>query len=299
MKILITGASGGLGTQLLKALLKANDISLKVLIHKKPIPSLNQKPEEVTGSLEDRNSLISAVHGIDTVVHLAAKTHSNSSQDYFRINTQGTQNLLEVCETSEIKRFIYVSSFAAGEHGGPYARSKFLAEKLVQASDIDWVILRPSEVYGPGSPDAINQLIGLIQKSPIIPIIGDGSYILSPVAIDDIVPAMVEAIVSENLKNARIDLTGPESMTFTSLIERIESYLGLKRTKLFIPLSLAKLAVEFLILLKEDAIARDQIPRLVNPRDSISSRPKSRSGYQPKSLEQGLEKIILLGDRHV
>ena len=103
-----------------------------------------------------------------------------------------------------VKKIIYISSAAASLHGGGYSRSKLEAEKRIIESGMQWVILRPSEVYGQRAGDSINQLIHWIQSYFFVPVIGFGTYKLSPVFIDDVVPAMALAIFNKELENKTI-----------------------------------------------------------------------------------------------
>ena len=77
--------------------------------------------ERVSGELGSLASLIAATSGIDTVIHLAVMTHSPSREDYFKVNVEGTKNLLEASIRNKISRFIYMSSGAAHPQGGAYS----------------------------------------------------------------------------------------------------------------------------------------------------------------------------------
>ena len=172
MKILITGASCALGKNLTSELLKTEQFSIRLLEHRSPVHKDNC--EIFQGGLQDIDSLGTACSEIDTVVHLAALTHSFSRKAYFEINEEGTKNLITACKEKNVRRFIFVSSAAASEEGGDYGVSKLRCEELIKESDLDWVILRPSEVYGLKMEEGIGKLVAWIEKFPIIPVIGDG-----------------------------------------------------------------------------------------------------------------------------
>ena len=101
MKILITGASSTLGKNLTSELLKTQQFSIRLLEHRSPVSKENC--EVFQGGLQDIDSLSKACSGIDTVVHLAALTHSSSGKAYFEINEAGTK-----------KTIIIITPFIAG-----------------------------------------------------------------------------------------------------------------------------------------------------------------------------------------
>ncbi|MFQ5716633.1 MAG: NAD-dependent epimerase/dehydratase family protein [Nitrospinales bacterium] len=293
MKILCTGATGGLGRSLVPRLVEQERLRVKALAHRSPLTL--DGCEEATGDLNNPESLERVTVDIDTVVHLAALTHTNRRDDYFRVNLEGTRNLLKASVKNGVRRFVYVSSRTAHPKGGGYSESKFQAEELVKKSGLSWVILRPAEVYGEGSPDAINKLVRWIQKFKVVPIIGNGQYRLSPVFIDDVVLAMTQIIAMENLRGVTLTLGGPEEISFTSLVDRISRFLGVKRLKIFVPVLLVQCLVESVLLLKKDFLARDQIPRLLCDKLPGDDIPSDLLPYRPRKLEDGLRRFLSPG----
>jgi nucleoside-diphosphate-sugar epimerase len=289
-KILVTGATGFLGCCLLDELTSAKDISIRILKHKRSPQSDNC--EIVTGDLMDYKSLLPVVSEVDTVVHLAAITHTNHESDYFKINSEGTRNLVQACEDKKVRRFVFVSSRAAHPDGGGYAQSKLEAEGFLKASTIDWLILRPAEVFGPHSSDAINQLIGWIQKLKLAPIIGDGRYKLSPVYIDDLLPAFVKAVMDDSIINKTLILGGPENITYLSLIDRLAKCLKTKCIKIPIPVFFMKFMVNALLAIGINILYRDQIPRLLCEKESDITESVNLLDYRPRNLEEGLQEYL-------
>ena len=290
MKILVTGASGFLGQCLIKPLMDSEGQIIRVLVHRSAMNIGGC--EAVRGDLNDPESLLRVTQGMDTVVHLAALTHTNREEDYYKINTEGTKNLLHACARNGVTRFVYVSSRAAHYQGGGYARSKLLAEDAVKGSKLFWVILRPAEVYGEGSPDAINRLIQWIRKYKIVPVIGNGQYKLSPVFIDDIIPPMVRAILNEDIYSITLNLAGPENITFTTLVDRLCDLLKVQRYKIFIPVPLAQQIFNVMTLMNKYGLTRDQIPRLLCEKSADISNTTKLLNYDPRRLEEGLAPLL-------
>jgi nucleoside-diphosphate-sugar epimerase len=286
MKILITGASSTLGKNLTSELLKTEQFSIRLLEHRSPMRK--EKCEVFQGGLQDVDSLGKACSEIDTVVHLAALTHSSSRKAYFEINEAGTKNLITVCEKNNVRRFIFVSSVAASEEGGDYGVSKLRCEELVQKSGLDWVILRPSEVYGLNMEEGIGKLVAWVKKFPIIPVIGDGSYFLSPVSVDDVVQVMVEVLRDDSVKKETLNLCGPEKMTMNELIDRLAQIQKVQTRKIFLPIWFVRVGIGILSILKSGLAFSDQIPRLLCEKDQSIDKTQTIVSYNPRKIEEGL-----------
>ena len=233
-----------------------------------------------------------ALAGVDTVVHLAALTKGKKVSDYFHTNVTGTKNLIDACVGQGVKKILYVSSRAATLDGGGYASSKLKAEEWVRKSGLQWVILRPSEVYGQGEGDSISQLIRWIKKYPCVPVIGQGKSRLSPVHIDDVVSSMVLSIFDKTLENETIVLAGPEELTYDQLVDRISAYIGVNRLKIHLPVGLVKLVVAGLSKVGINILVPDQIPRLLKEKPYEIDLAREKLNYSPRYLEDGMKSFF-------
>lgn len=286
MKILLTGASGGIGGALGRRLTESADLEIKAMVHRSlvNIAGCEARP----GDLDNPASLARAVDGVDTVVHMAALTTSTRESEYFRINVVGTKNLVDACALKGVKRIIYISSRAASMDGGGYSCSKLEAEECVKSSGLQWLILRPSEVYGQREGDTINRLIQWVKKYPFVPVIGAGQARLSPVYIDDVVSAMERSIFDKELEGKTILLDGPEELTIDELVDRIAKYFDVRRFKLHLPSGLVKFGATVLTSLGVKLLVPDQIPRLLCSKDKNFGKTSELIPYSPRKLEEGM-----------
>ncbi len=285
-KLLITGASSVLAAGLVALLRERGEFSFRLLVHRAPVTT--ESCETVFGDLNDPESLDRACQGMDTVVHLAALTHSCDTAKYFRVNREGTRNLINACKKNAVQRFVFISSAAASRDGGAYALSKLESEELVCESGLQWIILRPSEVYGPQMKEGIGKLIAWVRNLKIIPVIGEGSYCLSPVYIDDVVEAMARVVLKPSLKNRKLNLCGPEVIPFKEIINRLSRYLQVRRYKIFIPVWIARLGIALASSLKPGSFSPDQIPRLLCSKQLDITEASTLISYCPRKLEEGL-----------
>jgi nucleoside-diphosphate-sugar epimerase len=112
--------------------------------------------EWIEGSLEDRDALERLVTESDAVIHVAGVVNAPSTAGFEAGNVQGTLAMLAAATAAGTRRFVHVSSLAAREPKlSRYGASKARSEELVDRSGLDWVIVRPPAVYGPGDKEML------------------------------------------------------------------------------------------------------------------------------------------------
>ena len=285
--LLVTGASSEMGGALIRQLLNNAGLKIRAMVHRSlvNVPGCEIRP----GDLKNSGSLVRALSGVDTVVHMAASTKTHRESDYFETNVRGTQNLIDACLGSGVKKIIYISSLAASLSGGGYSRSKLEAEQCIKRSGMKWIILRPSEVYGQRA-GPINRLISWIQRCIFVPVIGSGQSKLSPVFIDDVVSTIALSIFNKEVESETIVLAGPEELTYDDLVDRIAIYFGVKRFKLHLPADLIKFGATVMSGLGINTLVPDQIPRLLCEKSYGIDLAREKLDYSPRSLEESIKK---------
>src|SRR3989344_6082694 len=211
MRVLVTGARGAIGKKLCEAL-KSKGYEAVALIRSPHEGSGVKHIETRIGNILDDRSLDLATRNIDVVIHLAGITHTNRTADYYRVNTEGTKKLLAACSHNNVARFLFISSRTASETAGAYAHSKLLAEKAVIDSQLNWTIVRLAEVYGASEREFMSRLSVLVDKFFVIPVIGDGSYRLSPVHVDDVIDTLCAAVDNEKTERRVYTIAGPHEL---------------------------------------------------------------------------------------
>ena len=117
-------------------------------------------PEEgidwIDGALDRPESLAKLVAGADSVVHIAGAINAPNRAGFEAVNVGGTANLIDAARRAGVRRFVHISSLAAREADlSNYGWSKAKSERLVAASGLDWTIVRPPAVYGPGDRETL------------------------------------------------------------------------------------------------------------------------------------------------
>jgi len=223
--ILITGASGFLGRSLLEQVVGIGD---RVVCFGRTRPATTGI-EFRQGSLLQAGDCRRALEGCDTVLHLAAVTGKQKPEEYFRVNTEGTRVLLRAAKDAGVRAFLYVSSIAAkfkNRFPYPYAESKRKAEDLVRAGGLPWTIVRPTMIFGSGSP--VQQGLKGLALLLVVPLVGDGRVPVQPVFVDD----AARIIADLRAGGQTIEIGGPEVLTMEQLLMRMRQAAGITNRRL-------------------------------------------------------------------
>ncbi len=185
MKALVTGAAGFIGSHVVDLLLEKGMEVTSFVLEDDDLTWLKGKGTNlIVGDCTDRQSLERAITSdLDYIFHLAAVMNAPDAEIYDSVNYQGTRNVVDICleKEVELKRFVYVSSFAASGPSGSgeikdetspcepvteYGRSKLKAEKYLAqfCEELPYTILRLGLVYGPRNRHGIFSLFQVISR---------------------------------------------------------------------------------------------------------------------------------------
>lgn len=285
--ILITGGTGFIGTALIKRLLEAGEEIrlLKLYSEKTDLPVA----EVLDGDILDPDSLKEAVKGVDKIVHLAGVvSYTMPKEQLFKINVEGTKNMLAAC--SKVKRFVFASSVSVyGPRKGlitedtptmpmnDYGSSKLEAEEAVLESGLNYVIVRMAPIYGAGSPQWMKNLKLLDSGFPV-PNVKTMTHVLS---IDNAAQALQLALTgSEGVYNIADDKPVP----FVDFTEEILRLLGKEPKRM--PLWLLKIGASFKGL-------GPYLDVLVHERNYDLKEARKGLGYKPdKDFDNQLKRMV-------
>lgn len=149
----ITGGTGFVGATLARhAAMRGHRVRA---LTRRPQGS-NGKIEWVQGALDQPESLVRLAVGADAVIHVAGAINAPDRAAFQDANVFGTLNMVEAAKAAGVKRFIHVSSLAARQPDlSDYGWSKARSEQVVGASGLEWTIVRPPAVYGPGDRETL------------------------------------------------------------------------------------------------------------------------------------------------
>ena len=185
MTLAVTGGTGFVGRALL-ALAASRGLQVTALARAAQPDTAGV--EWVRGDLANEGALAELVAGAEAVIHLAGVTNAPSRAEFDRGNVAGTAAMLAASEAAGVRRFVHVSSLAAREPGlSHYGASKAAAEALVTASGLNWTMVRPPAVYGPGDRDTLGFYQMVARGFAVLP--GPGRF--SVIEVSDLAAALL------------------------------------------------------------------------------------------------------------
>ena len=231
LPVFLTGASGFIGQRVVAQLaaLGAKDVTLflrnasRVGLHASPSTWRVVEWDLAASDVPPNTMSADAV-----VLHLAAATGNADPRTLQRVNVEATARLLEAGRTARVKHVVFVSSIAAGysdKRWAPYAKSKLAAEHLVASAGLPHTIVRPTMVFGPGSPNqrALERLATLAR--PVMA--GHGHVRVQPIHVDDLASALVQLVAAPVPSVTPVTLGGPSVVTMRELFAAIRRARGL------------------------------------------------------------------------
>jgi len=287
--ILVTGAGGFIGKDVVARLLKRG-WPVKAMVRKTSAAAFppHERLQVVVANMKDADSLRAAMNSVAVVVHLAAaKSDEKDSED---VNVGGARRLVAACQAAGCKRVINISTMAVKiPRKGAYARTKNEADKVFQSSGLEVTTLLPNVVYGEDRGGVFGTVLNFIQKLPLVPVLGNGRWILAPVYIGDVSEAIISCIETDITKGRVYDIAGPDQMAFDDFIDRLGSAVNVSRPKLHIPFSIALTAARVATaLLSHPPITVSNVLGS-NQNVPIDNEPARRDfGFDPLDFDTGL-----------
>jgi NADH dehydrogenase len=198
--------------------------------------------ELVAGDMTDAASLKRAVEGIDTVVHLVAIRQGKKEQ-FERVMSQGTRDLLAASKDAGVGRFILMSALGTSEESKdlvPYYGAKWEMEQAVEGSGLPYVIFRPSFVFERDG-GILPTFAKLARFAPVTPITGSGVQRIQPIWAGDVGAYFDKAIDLDAATNRTFELGGPDVVSWNEFWERLKKVRGIRRPSVHVPMGLMRM----------------------------------------------------------
>jgi len=257
--ILVTGANGFIGSNLVKSLSeKGHNVNAMVLKGTNEEFIKNLHCNIVYGDVTKKESLKEPLKNIDLVYHLAAIPSTAWTKTILKVNYEGTKNIFEESINARVKRFVFMSSLVV--HGfkningadettpllkprwyrRPYVKSKILCEQFLQENmdRIEIVIIRPNfMIFGPNDILMSSELISRIDEGKSMPLINHGKSKIGYVYVENLVEGLILAGISQKAAGQTFLITdnNPPYITLSQFNEAISRKLEKKYTKVNIP----------------------------------------------------------------
>ena len=241
--ILLTGATGTVGSALLRRLTTAGEPVRALVRDQRRLGDQRVRVQIALGDLADPPSFRNALRGVDTVVHLAASIRDQPRGSIEELNALATLRLVRAAERAGVRRFVFFSAMGATHHSRTrFFRAKALAEEAVEASALESTIFRPSIIYTPGDPWLT--LLDRLSRLPAVPVSGSGRAAYEPIWAEDVAEAVMGAL--SNGSGSAYELAGPELLSYDDIVRTVLRTEHRRRRLLHVPLPLVRASLKLL-----------------------------------------------------
>jgi NADH dehydrogenase len=236
--ILLTGATGTIGTPLLRRLTAAGDPVRCLVRDPRRLGPERVRVQIALGDLGNPASFRNAMRGVDTVVHLAAAIRDQPGGSIEELDAVATLRLVRAAERAGVKRFFFFSAIGASLHSpARFFRAKALAEQAVEEAEPESTVFAPSIVYAPGDPWIT--LLDRLSRLPVAPVSGSGDALYQPIWADDVADCVVGALRNSNGQR-RYELAGPQALSYDGIVKTALRAFGRRRRLLHVPLPVVR-----------------------------------------------------------
>jgi len=233
-------------------------------------------------------NLAQALEGAEAGVHLVAIPRETGGRTFAEVNVRGTQRVVEAATEAGIRRFVHLSVLGVADDPKlRYLYSKWLGERVVRDSELEWVVLRPSLMFGPG--DGFFRLVRTTLKwwSPgVVAIPGSGDTRFQPLAVDDLAIAVERSLTDPERAGQVYEIGGPDWVTYREIVEDVMRVTGMRRLKLPMPIPLiSALTAATDRVLPVFPVSHDQIASLQRPNFTDRDAFERAFGVTPRPMD--------------
>ena len=238
--LLLTGATGSIGSRLLPLLLERGERVRCLVREPRRLGPRRVEVQIALGDLADLADpylLRQALRGVDTVIHLAATIRDQPPKRIEELNGLATVRLVRAAEQAGVRRFVFFSALDASDFQRTrFFRAKAIAERAVLASDVASTVFAPSIVYDRSDPWIT--LLRRFSFLPVMPVSGDGRARFQPIWAEDAARCVIGGL--DGGDKDRYELAGPETLTYDEMSDLVSRLAGRPRPLVHIPLPVVR-----------------------------------------------------------
>ena len=229
MKIAVIGGTGFIGSHLTGALVNAGHFPAVIARGlNRNTESLRKLPnlQMMMISIDDERKLFQTINNCDAVIHLAGSSKEQKPGHFKALHVDSTLKIVHAARKAMVNKIVYISYLHASEKGKTnFHKTKAEAEKIIRESSINYTILRPSIVFGPGD-HLLSGISRSLSTSPMFATVGLFQRTLRPVSVKDLLRVINAAALDDRLANMTCSVMGPEELTLGTLVGRVSRVTG-------------------------------------------------------------------------
>ena len=263
-EILLFGASGQIGRNLIRKLSKKNYKITAVTrdVHGSGYILKTQANPGYLEIVELKNFKIDKIEELikksSICINLIGILYEKKKDDFKLLHSDLPALLANKAKKFNLEKFIHISALGIEQAlDSKYARSKLEGEKRIRENFGKSIIIKPSIVYSVDDKFS-TKFMSLLSILPLMPLYYNGKTKFSPIHVIDLVDLIVN-ILDSNEKNLILECVGPEEITFKEIIQKLLKSIGKKRVLLPLPTPIAKLTAKFFQLFPNPLLTEDQL----------------------------------------
>lgn len=292
-RVVVTGANGSVGKNLLTHASAAPDLEVIALVRSEKaaaaLPARSGLEVRVVAA-DSVDHLAQTMAGASSLVHLSGILIESRTASYEQANVAATQTAVDACRRAGVRHIVLISALGADERSSNrYHRSKGEGERIVERSGLDATIIRTPILLGPETAGAAGIVRPIVSGK--VSLLGGGRHVMRPLDIDDLSEAILGACRQHGAGVRIHELAGPEPISYRDLVERVSSMMG--RTVAFgsVPIWAAKLGAAINHRMKGVGITPTVID-VITASETVAHNADSELGVTLTPLSKTLDKIV-------
>lgn len=284
--ILITGFTGNTGSFVLERLIKEYNASDIIGITRNGNFHNQYGIQIENTALENSEELrrVFQKYSISRIIHIA--------------NIRYSPIIMQLADEYKVDKVVLVHTTGVYSKYRDYSTLyKEIEQKILISSykNTNYVILRPTMIYGNERDHNMHKLIKFLRKFPVFPVFGNGSALMQPVHVEDLADAISKAHSQDGINNEDFDLSGGSVVEYKEVLKLISDGLNKKVLFLFIPIKFAIFSAKiYNKLFKRAIITVEQVERLQEDKAYPNDKARSLLGWTPRNFDEGIRQEIEL-----
>lgn len=295
MRILVIGAGGFIGAQVAAAIHGSGRRVVAairtVAAVERRLPFAEAVPVDLAASLNP-GDWAPHLEGIDAVVNCAGLLQADEAT-LEAVHHLAPAALFTACAKAGIRKVIHLSAVSADPDAGTaYAATKWRGEEALRRSDLDWILLRPSLVWSArGSYGGTSALRGLAGLPFLVPLIGAGQQVFTPITVEDLARTVVQLLAPDAPSRLTLEPCGPETLTTREILVKLRRWLGLAPARFVpTPMPLIRLVCRLGDVLGRGPVTTTSLRQIEYGNAADGAAFAAEIGFQPESMDQALAK---------
>ena len=284
--ILVIGATGFTGARVLEALAQQSpQPKVTCLVREGTLPP--HPPEGMMftiarGTLDSADDLDTAMLGKDGLIYVASLGFGHA------------ETVVAACEKAKLKKCVFTSTTALFTKLNASSKTvRIAAEKTITDSKLNWVIIRPTMIFGRKGDRNMERLVRFLKYIPVLFVPGGGKAMQQPVFVDDVAQALVKSYFSKNACKKAYNISGKTTLSFKEVVRITGKLLKKKVFVISLPLKPCRLLLRFYEKLTSKPYLKEEQLLRLNENKAFNHVDAAKDfGFTPHSFEDGMSNLI-------